>query len=260
MRSLVPRSIFFAFVLLLLTATPIAAADCEFRLGFKALRDLIGHDIVGECLENERYNAIGDSNQQTTGGLMAWRKADNWTAFTDGYRTWINGPHGLVRRLNTERYFWEADYVDHTPITESIACIPQEDRAYVQAMQIAIKGYETELNKWFAITSEPVGNVPLYGSAEWQRRLSSQSAVYNFTAEIIIAETPDTWQGKAFHAPIAAWVFHITNGVKVYVEITTTLEPSLVEQRLTNEWFPHLDRARLFSDNLTKIEQQTLCS
>ena len=36
-----------------------------------------------------------------------WRKADNWTAFTDGYRTWINGPHGLQARLNTEQFDWE---------------------------------------------------------------------------------------------------------------------------------------------------------
>ena len=97
---------------LALIAPSIASASdaCEFRLGFKTLRDLIGHDIVGDCLENEHYNAIGDSNQRTTGGLMAWRKADNWTAFTDGYRTWINGPNGLVMRLNTERFEWEADY------------------------------------------------------------------------------------------------------------------------------------------------------
>ena len=101
-----------AFVLF--TGASAQAADCEFRLGFKTLRDLIGHDIVGECLENEHYNAISDSNQQSTGGLMAWRKADNWTAFTDGYRTWINGPNGLVQRLNTERFSWEADHI-HTP-------------------------------------------------------------------------------------------------------------------------------------------------
>ena len=100
--------------IVLLTGSPAHAADCEFRLGFKTLRDLIGHDIVGECLENEHYNEISDSNQQTTGGLMAWRKADNWTAFTDGYRTWINGPNGLVQRLNTERFKWEADHI-HTP-------------------------------------------------------------------------------------------------------------------------------------------------
>ncbi len=39
-----------------------------------------------------------------------WRKADNWTAFTDGYRTWINGPNGLEQRLNSERFPWEPDY------------------------------------------------------------------------------------------------------------------------------------------------------
>ena len=86
------------------------AADCEFRLGFKTIRDLIGHDIVGECGENERYNSIGDSVQQTTGGLLVWRKADNWTAFTDGHRTWINGPNGLVQRHINERFKWELDY------------------------------------------------------------------------------------------------------------------------------------------------------
>ena len=82
------------FLLALMGASTVAAADCQFVLGFNTLRDLIGHNIVGECLENEHYNEISDSVQQTTGGLMVWRKADNWTAFTDGYRTWINGPNG----------------------------------------------------------------------------------------------------------------------------------------------------------------------
>ena len=96
--------------LFLLLPTSVAAAECQFVLGFKTLRDLIGHEIVGECLENEHHGANGDGLQQTTGGLLVWRKADNWTAFTDGYRTWINGPNGLVQRLNTERFAWEADY------------------------------------------------------------------------------------------------------------------------------------------------------
>ena len=30
--------------------------------------------------------------------------------FSDGYRTWINGPNGLQQRLNTQRFEWEADY------------------------------------------------------------------------------------------------------------------------------------------------------
>jgi hypothetical protein len=63
---------------------------------------------VGSCLENEAHNPEnGDAVQPTTGGLLVWRKADNWTAFTDGFQTWINGPTGLVRRLNTERCTWE---------------------------------------------------------------------------------------------------------------------------------------------------------
>ena len=103
-------AIFLALVLFLLFPTTVAAADCQFVLGFKTLRDLIGYDIVGECGENERYNSIGDSVQQTTGGLLVWRKADNWTAFTDGHRTWINGPNGLVRRHINERFKWELDY------------------------------------------------------------------------------------------------------------------------------------------------------
>ncbi len=104
------RALLLGIALLLVTPSVSLAADCQFVLGFKSLRDLIGHDIVGECLDNEHYNVIGDSNQHTTGGLLAWRKADNWIAFTDGYRTWVNGPDGLQQRLNTERFEWEADY------------------------------------------------------------------------------------------------------------------------------------------------------
>ncbi|MCY4435847.1 MAG: hypothetical protein OXE05_00760 [Chloroflexi bacterium] len=105
----------FASLLLLLIAAIVAApahatSHCEFVLGFKTLRDLIGHDIVGECLEDQRYAANGNSEQQTTGGLLVWRKADNWTAFTDGHRTWINGPNGLEQRLKKERFAWEPDY------------------------------------------------------------------------------------------------------------------------------------------------------
>jgi hypothetical protein len=51
----------------------------------------------------------GNAAQRTTRGLLVWRKADNWTAFTDGFRTWIGGPAGLETRLNTQRFAWEAD-------------------------------------------------------------------------------------------------------------------------------------------------------
>ena len=102
-------ALLLGFAVFLLMSTSAAAAECQFVLGFKTLRDLIGQDIVGECLENEHHGANGDSLQQTTGGLMVWRKADNWTAFTDGYRTWVYGPNGLEQRLNTEFLAWEAE-------------------------------------------------------------------------------------------------------------------------------------------------------
>ena len=93
--------------------TQTQAASCEFVLGFKAIHDMIP-DIVGDCLVNEHHNPVnGDGLQETTawhgkGGLLVWRKADNWTAFTDGANTWINGPNGLQKRPNEGPCFsWE---------------------------------------------------------------------------------------------------------------------------------------------------------
>ena len=93
---------------IILTWTGIASAEStpEFKLGFKALADQIP-DIVGQPLEDEHYGPNGDSLQQTTTGLMVWRKADNWTAFTDGTRTWVNGPNGVQDRPNDMRFAWE---------------------------------------------------------------------------------------------------------------------------------------------------------
>jgi len=90
---------------------PVAAAQtarCGFILGFETLRGLVGATTVGGCLEDQHFVAGGNAQQRTTGGLLVWRKEDNWTAFTNGYQTWINGPFGLQDRLNTELFPWEA--------------------------------------------------------------------------------------------------------------------------------------------------------
>lgn len=91
---------------------PAPSGPCFFQLGFATLRSMIAAtygDIVGACLENEWHNAInGDGLQQSQGGLMVWRKADNWTAFTNGSITWLNGPCGLQTRPNPGPFFgWE---------------------------------------------------------------------------------------------------------------------------------------------------------
>lgn len=86
-----------------------AAEGCAFVFGFAAMHDRLPGQ-VGDCTEDERHDVTnGDGLQQTTGGLLVWRKADNITAFTDGRQTWLVGPRGLQRRLNTERFPWEAN-------------------------------------------------------------------------------------------------------------------------------------------------------
>ena len=89
-------------------AAPAPGANgCKFQLGFAALRAAVP-GVVGGCLEDEHHNpANGDALQKTTGGLLVWRKSDNFTAFTDGHRSWVNGPFGVQSRLNTERFSWE---------------------------------------------------------------------------------------------------------------------------------------------------------
>ncbi len=64
---------------------------------------------VGDCIDNQVFAANGDAQQHTANGLLAWRKADNLTAFTNGSMTWINGPDGLQSRPNTTRFPWERD-------------------------------------------------------------------------------------------------------------------------------------------------------
>jgi len=94
-----------------------ATSGCQFTLGFKTMHDMVPA-VVGDCVDNAAFAANGDSQQHTTRGLLAWRKSDNWTAFTDGSSTWINGPGGIATRPNTERFPWEAN-PDHLPVVSS---------------------------------------------------------------------------------------------------------------------------------------------
>ena len=134
------------------------AADCEFILGFKDLRDVVGHEIVGECLENEHFSANGDGAQKTTGGLLVWRKADNHTAFTDGHNTWINGPNGLQKRLNSERFPWESDYATHS---SNVSNVTQTETSAVLPLPPA-PNYVQLTNH---IDPQPAGNIKV--EAKW---------------------------------------------------------------------------------------------
>ncbi len=106
MRRILLGALLGCCVMLVLAGAANAQPAPTFKLGFKALADQIP-DVVGIPLENEHWAANGDSLQTTSKGMMVWRKADNWTAFTNGSRTWISGPAGLQERDNNDRFEWE---------------------------------------------------------------------------------------------------------------------------------------------------------
>jgi hypothetical protein len=119
-----------------LPAVPAQAQNCQFVLGFATLHSLIP-PIVGSCVTNEQHNpANGDGLQLTTNGLLVWRKSDNFTAFTDGYHTWVNGPFGLQERLNSQRFFWEQN-PDKLPI---IPTPVDGDRCHTAGLSLAPSG------------------------------------------------------------------------------------------------------------------------
>ena len=84
--------------------------DCDFTLGFAAVRDLLSPAVVGDCVENERFIAgNGNSEQRTTNGMLAYTALYGYVRFIGSDTTWIVGPEGLVQRPNNERFEWEGD-------------------------------------------------------------------------------------------------------------------------------------------------------
>ncbi|MFI5266665.1 MAG: CAP domain-containing protein, partial [Chloroflexota bacterium] len=104
-----------------------AATQCVMGQGFKSLHDM-APAAVGECLDSQAFATNGDAQQHTTKGLLAWRKADNWTAFTNGYMTWINGPYGLQTRLNSARFPWEEQTGELSIMASEILGLINQDR------------------------------------------------------------------------------------------------------------------------------------
>src|SRR3712207_652766 len=101
-------------VALAMFSVPIEAngqtTGSQFSAGFADLRNQVGPDIVGDCLDNEQRDLVaGTVRQHTTGGELAWNEVSGATSFTNGHETWLIGPHGLQRRLSAERFSWESD-------------------------------------------------------------------------------------------------------------------------------------------------------
>jgi hypothetical protein len=82
---------------------------CTFPARLHDLRNRIGADLVGDCVEDARAAAPGQVRQRTTRGELVWWEGDSRAVFANAMYTWITGPSGIVRRRNDERFAWEPD-------------------------------------------------------------------------------------------------------------------------------------------------------
>jgi hypothetical protein len=65
-------------------------------------------NLVGTCVSTQQVSdPQGDTMQETSNGLLTWSSATNIVEFTNGERTWVYGPYGLVMRDATTSYPWE---------------------------------------------------------------------------------------------------------------------------------------------------------
>jgi hypothetical protein len=162
-------------VLVLSTVTTAAAqtSPCRFVLGFATLDSLVP-DVVGACITNESFNPLnGDSLQPTTNGLLVWRKSDNFTAFTNGAQTWVNGPFGIQQRADDQRFFWEAN-------PDGLAIVPPPvpgDRCHTAGLALAVNGVD-------------VGAGNLVGTFNFTNRLNVSCTFFGFPgAQLLDADS-----------------------------------------------------------------------
>jgi phosphohistidine phosphatase SixA len=86
------------------------AQDCDFVFGFATIRDALGSQTVGNCVEDQRFiPGNGSTEQRTTNGLLVFSALDGLVRFTTQNRTWILTPSGIADRPNDTRFEWEGD-------------------------------------------------------------------------------------------------------------------------------------------------------
>ena len=86
---------------------PATTAACVLVPQAAALERGLERRTIGACTSAPATAPNGDLVQPTTTGLVVVRGFDGHAAFTDGVRTWIDGPSGIQRRMNGDRFDWE---------------------------------------------------------------------------------------------------------------------------------------------------------
>ncbi|MBV8083483.1 MAG: carboxypeptidase regulatory-like domain-containing protein [Chloroflexi bacterium] len=231
-------------MLLAAIVTPSAlgatSSSCQFILGFKTLHDLIP-STVGDCLDNQAFAADGDAQQHTTNGLLVWRKSDNYTAFTDGYHTWVNGPNGVESRLNTQVFPWETPAASPNSLSSSaLAAAVVSGRLIPPLLPTATAGpaitATATVTPTPAPTQVPSGSVggtirtPTYagvsginvqlldystGCAATQTQTTDQNGNFAFTGIPI-------WNGTSI---TDSWVIRVYSGTTEHPYVSSTFGP-----------------------------------
>ena len=130
---------------------------CSILPSLASLRTRIGPNLVGECVEDALVPVGADARQRTTGGELIWRRADARASFTDGHETWLEGPDGIVRRHNHERYAWEPDEnVGPRPQKTTFALPPPLPGAILPARRI-VSYYGNPLSATWASWASSAG-------------------------------------------------------------------------------------------------------
>lgn len=208
-------------VALFATPTSANAATCSFVGGFKILHDALP-TIVGACTGDEHHSATGDGLQGTSRGLLVWRKADNFAAFTDGFRTWINGPFGIQQRLNAQRFCWELDATANCVQPVSPSCRAGNPLANVHdpARLRVIERCAVVRGTVSSVEHEPDGDVfillrPDPGQRSFINERNQSALGGNLVGEIVPADLPGCAVGRPPRAPFGTADFGICTGTNL---------------------------------------------
>lgn len=172
--------------------------------GFRNIANL-WPEIVGQPIENEHWEANGDSIQGTTNGILVYRKSSNTPAFTSGAHTWLWGPNGPQDRDNNVRFPWEPDYVPPASVYA-----PR-----VISMPLA------SLSERYAYLRTPLGFL-LHGT----RSSVSRPAAEEFPGAAQYEMNRDDGEGAvctigddaiAQHLPWSEWCWHARGASRYYV-------------------------------------------
>lgn len=96
-----------SLVVLVGLAPRSSAAACALIPQAAGLERSLERRTIGACTASPITAVNGDTIQPTTTGLLVVRRSDGRAVFTDGLRSWIDGPSGIQWRLNSDHFDWE---------------------------------------------------------------------------------------------------------------------------------------------------------